>query len=99
MRLHIIARLGILQTLYAWLPHVKASQYGENHDPVEKDEDLVAAHFPDTDQVLLSPAFLAPESVLAGFADGTDGPTDDAVLGVLTYLYRCNDTYRLTRNG
>ncbi|KAI1362119.1 carboxypeptidase [Xylaria arbuscula] len=80
MRLHILPRLAVLQTLTVWLPQVKASQYGENHDPVEKDEDLVAAHFPDTDQVLLSPAFLTPATVLAGFANGTDGPTDDAVL-------------------
>ncbi|TGJ85188.1 hypothetical protein E0Z10_g3586 [Xylaria hypoxylon] len=81
MMLHTLARLAVLQTLYAWLPHVQATQYGENHDPVEKDEDLVAAHFPDTDDVLLSPAFLAPQGVLPGFRDGTDGPTDDATLG------------------
>ncbi|GAW21059.1 hypothetical protein ANO14919_105720 [Xylariales sp. No.14919] len=80
MMLQPLARLAILQTLYAWLPHAQASQYGENHAPVEKDEDLVAAHFPDTDDVLLSPAFLAPQDVLDGFRNGTDGPTDDVTL-------------------
>ncbi|KAI0505971.1 carboxypeptidase [Xylaria bambusicola] len=80
MKLQTLARLALLHILPDWLPKVKASQYGENHDPVEKDEALVAAHFPDTNQVLLSPAFLTPESVLAGFANGTDGPTDDAAL-------------------
>ncbi|KAI0433522.1 carboxypeptidase [Xylaria sp. FL1042] len=80
MMLHTFTRLVVLQTLHAWIPHVQASQYGENHAPVEKDEDLVAAHFPDSDQVLLSPAFLDPQNVLAGFKNGTDGPTDDATL-------------------
>lgn len=74
------ARLAILQVLQVWLLHVSASQYGENHDPVEKDEDLVAAHFSDTDDVLLSPAFLNPQGVLDGFSTGIDGPTDDATL-------------------
>ncbi|KAI0910041.1 carboxypeptidase [Ustulina deusta] len=80
MMLRTFTRLALLQTLHSWLTHVEATQYGENHAPVEKDEDLVAAHFPDPDQVLLSPAFLAPEGVLAGFRNGTDGPTDDATL-------------------
>ncbi|KAI0878178.1 carboxypeptidase [Hypoxylon argillaceum] len=80
MMLQNSARLAILQVLQVWLLHVSASQYGENHDPVEKDEDLVAAHFPDTDDVLLSPAFLNPQGVLDGFSTGIDGPTDDATL-------------------
>ncbi|KAI0386939.1 Zn-dependent exopeptidase [Hypomontagnella monticulosa] len=57
-----------------------AVQYGENHSPVEPDEDLVAANFPDTNETLFSPAFINPESRLPGFANGTDGPTDDATL-------------------
>lgn len=81
MMLQNSARLAILQVLQVWLLHVSASQYGENHDPVEKDEDLVAAHFSDTDDVLLSPAFLNPQGVLDGFSTGIDGPTDDATLG------------------
>ncbi|KAI1176608.1 carboxypeptidase [Nemania sp. FL0916] len=75
-----LARLTILGVLHNPLLRVSANQYGHNHVPVQKDEDLVAAHFPDTDDVLLSPAFLKPESVLDGFKDGTDGPTDDATL-------------------
>lgn len=73
-------RLEILRILYIGLSHVGASQYGENHAPVERDEELVAAHFPDTDGVLFSPAFVDPQGVLEGFRHGTDGPTDDATL-------------------
>ncbi|KAI0406494.1 carboxypeptidase [Xylaria palmicola] len=80
MMLRNIGRLAILLTFHTRHSHVRASQYGENHSPVEKDEDLVAAHFPDTDDVLLSPAFQAPQHVLDGFRNGTDGPTDDATL-------------------
>ncbi|KAI1123742.1 carboxypeptidase [Nemania abortiva] len=80
MMLRNSARLAVLHVFQVWLPYVSATQYGENHAPVEKDEDLVAAHFPDTDDVLLSPAFLNPQSVLDGFKNGTDGPTDDATL-------------------
>ncbi|OTA89999.1 hypothetical protein M434DRAFT_373259 [Hypoxylon sp. CO27-5] len=59
---------------------VGAVKYGENHAPVEKDEELVAANFPDTNETLFSPAFVNPRSVLPGFGNGTDGPTDDATL-------------------
>ncbi|KAI0179539.1 Zn-dependent exopeptidase [Hypoxylon sp. FL1284] len=57
-----------------------AVKYGENHVTVERDEDIVAANFPDTNEILFSPAFMNPESRLPGFANGTDGPTDDATL-------------------
>ncbi|KAI1081492.1 Zn-dependent exopeptidase [Whalleya microplaca] len=57
-----------------------ATQYGENHALVQRDEELVAANFPDTNDTLLSPAFINPEGVLPGFANGTDGPTDDETL-------------------
>ncbi|KAH8157820.1 hypothetical protein CIB48_g10427 [Xylaria polymorpha] len=80
MMLRNFSGLAILPIFQAWLLQVSASQYGENHSPVEKDEDLVAAHFPDTDDVLLSPAFLTPQTVLEGFSNGTDGPTDDITL-------------------
>lgn len=81
MMLRSPTRLEILRILYIGLSHVGASQYGENHAPVERDEELVAAHFPDTDGVLFSPAFVDPQGVLEGFRHGTDGPTDDATLG------------------
>ncbi|KAI8953540.1 carboxypeptidase [Xylaria longipes] len=80
MMLRNLARLAILPIFQAWLPQVNANQYGENHAPVERDEDLVAAHFPNTNDVLLSPAFLTPQTVLDGFSNGTDGPTDDTTL-------------------
>ncbi|KAJ8125375.1 hypothetical protein O1611_g8265 [Lasiodiplodia mahajangana] len=89
MMLRNPVQLAILYILRVWLPGVSATQYGENHTPVEKDEDLVAAHFPDTDDVLLSPAFLSPQSVLDGFKNGTDGPTDDETLD--TFLRSISD--------
>ncbi|KAI0099395.1 Zn-dependent exopeptidase [Daldinia grandis] len=66
--------------LFSCSPLVAAVSYGENHAPVERDEDLVAANFPDTNETLFSPAFANLGSVLPGFANGTDGPTDDATL-------------------
>jgi hypothetical protein len=58
------------------------SQYGENQRGTIKDSDVVAAAFPDVEGVeLLSPAFLNPESTPPGWANGTDGPTDDAEMG------------------
>ncbi|KAI1303466.1 carboxypeptidase [Xylaria venustula] len=82
MILQPLSQLTVLLPLYASIPYAEASQYGGNHAPVEKDEDLVAAHFPDTDEKLFSPAFLTPESVLAGFRNGTEPPTDDATLDI-----------------
>ncbi|KAI1808897.1 Zn-dependent exopeptidase [Daldinia bambusicola] len=75
-----LQRRAWLQFLLYCNSLVAAVQYGENHAPVEKDEDLVAANFPDTNETLYSPAFANPESVLPGFSNGTDGPTDDATL-------------------
>ncbi|KAI1812370.1 carboxypeptidase [Poronia punctata] len=62
------------------IPYARATQYGWNRSPVQKDEDNVAIHFPDTDEKLFSPAFLDPASVSPGFSNGTEGPTDDATL-------------------
>lgn len=73
----------LFQTLlFLCSPFVAAVNYGENHAPVEKDEELVAANFPNTNETLFSPAFADLGSVLPGFANGTDGPTDDATLGM-----------------
>ncbi|KAH7367442.1 carboxypeptidase [Plectosphaerella cucumerina] len=55
-------------------------QLGWNHAPVEKDNDAVSRNYPEVDVELLSPAFLNPETVPEGFANGTAGPTDDATL-------------------
>lgn len=60
------------------LPGLK---YGDNWAPTTLDSDIVTQNFPDVDIPLLSPAFLNPESVPAGFSNGTAGPTDDIELG------------------
>lgn len=59
----------------------EAAQYGHNHVAVSQDSDLVGANFPEVDLKLLSPAFEEQESVPVGFAQGIEGPTDDATLG------------------
>ncbi|KAM9873733.1 carboxypeptidase [Verticillium dahliae] len=56
-------------------------QLGWNHAPVQKDNDAVSKNFEDVDVELLSPAFLDPETIPDGFANGTAGPTSDATLG------------------
>ncbi|KAI1881873.1 hypothetical protein JX265_000699 [Neoarthrinium moseri] len=67
-------------TLLALAGLSEAVQYGNNHVAVSRDKDLVAANFPDVAVDLPSPAFRAPDSVPEGFAEGTEGPTDDATL-------------------
>lgn len=58
-------------------------QYGENQRGTIKDSDVVAQAFPDVEGFeLLSPAFLRPETTPPGWANGTDGPTDDAEMGM-----------------
>lgn len=81
MRAFALSRVSQIHALLFCSSIVKAVQYGENHAAVQKDEELVAANFQDTSETLLSPAFANPQSVLPGFANGTDGPTDDATLG------------------
>ncbi|TEA18541.1 Carboxypeptidase 2 [Colletotrichum sidae] len=56
------------------------TKYADNQVPVSKDSDLVSALFPDVDVELLSPAFANPESIPAGWSNGTAGPTDQATL-------------------
>lgn len=64
------------------LASAQATKYGYNHVVVRRDTDAIAANFQDIEGVdLLSPAFLNPETIPAGFSDGTKGPTDDDVLG------------------
>jgi hypothetical protein len=59
------------------------SRYADNHVALVPDSEAVAANFPDVEGIeLLSPAFLNPETVPAGFANGTSGPTDDATMGM-----------------
>ena len=60
---------------------VEAVKYGNNHVPVRKDSELVAANFQDPNVTLLAPAFQKPDSVPATFANGSTGPTDQFELG------------------
>lgn len=57
---------------------VSGAWYGNNHAPVRRDNEFVAANFENVEGYeLLSPAFLNPSSVPAGFENGTNGPTND----------------------
>lgn len=59
-------------------------KFGENWLTTVRDSELVAKNFQDVKGIeLLSPYFQNPESVNPGFANGTDGPTDDFQLGRL----------------
>lgn len=57
--------------------------YGDNYTPVNKDDEAISRNYPDIDIDLLSPAFLNPETVPPGFANGTSGPTPDFVMSKL----------------
>lgn len=59
------------------------STYGNNYSPVSKDSEAVARNYPDIDIDLLSPAFTNPETVPAGFDNGTSSPTPDYVMGTV----------------
>ncbi|OLN87055.1 Carboxypeptidase 2-like protein 2 [Colletotrichum chlorophyti] len=65
--------------LYAGLAAAQ-TKYADNQVPVTRDSELVSKLFPDVDVELLSPAFADPESVPAGWSDGTTGPTDQDTL-------------------
>ncbi|KAH7148180.1 hypothetical protein EDB81DRAFT_932491, partial [Dactylonectria macrodidyma] len=54
---------------------INAFQYGYNHVPVQKNPDLIANNFKDVNVDLYSPAFLNPDGIQDGFANGTQGPT------------------------
>ncbi|KAM0702598.1 hypothetical protein Q7P35_010029 [Cladosporium inversicolor] len=68
--------------------------YGDNYTPVNKDDEAISRNYPDIDIDLLSPAFLNPETIPAGFANGTSGPTPDYVMNnFLQTLASRNDWY------
>ncbi|KAK1496661.1 carboxypeptidase [Colletotrichum tamarilloi] len=55
--------------------------YASNQVEVIQDSEVVAANFPEVEDVdLRSPAFANPDGVPATFANGTSGPTDQATL-------------------
>lgn len=75
--LFTVSAVGVLG-----LTCVEAVRYGANHVPVRKDNEAVVVNFRDVaGYELLSPAFLSPDTVPAGFVNGTDGPTSDSELG------------------
>ncbi|KAM0721553.1 hypothetical protein Q7P37_002478 [Cladosporium fusiforme] len=51
--------------------------YGENNLPVDFDNEAISRNYQDVDMQLLSPAFMNPDSVPAGFSNGSAGPTPD----------------------
>jgi hypothetical protein len=58
-----------------------AQQYGNNHVTVRRDPSQVEASFPPpSDVTLLAPAFLSNDSIPDGFANGTAGPTSQAMM-------------------
>ncbi|KAF0328226.1 Carboxypeptidase 2 [Colletotrichum sp. SAR11_59] len=73
------SRLGLIGL--SLLASAEAAKYGYNHVTVRQDSDAIAANFQAIEGVdLLSPAFLSPETIPTGFAEGTQGPTADDVL-------------------
>jgi hypothetical protein len=52
-----------------------------NHLPTAFDSDAVSQAFPDVEVDLISPFFTMPDTILPGFANGTQPPTDDSVMG------------------
>lgn len=59
--------------------------YGNNNLPVDFDNEAISLNYQDVDIQLLSPAFTNPESVPAGFSNGTSGPTPDHELGMRSF--------------
>lgn len=56
--------------------------YGNNALSVDFDNEAISKNYQDVDIQLLSPAFLNPESIPAGFSNGTSGPTPLHELGM-----------------
>lgn len=66
--------------------------YGNNDLAIDLDDEAISRNFEDLDIELLSPAFTNPESVPAGFSDGTSGPTPDHELGKSKWSRQCRCT-------
>ncbi|KAM3424494.1 hypothetical protein BST61_g6498 [Cercospora zeina] len=53
------------------------SAYGDNYLQVTKDSDIVASAFPEVEGIeLIAPAFTNPDTLPAGWTNGSSGPTD-----------------------
>ena len=84
--LNLRSSLLAASAVVGWGAHLcSAQQYGRNHVPVRRDDAVVEAAFPDPNVTLLAPAFTRPESIPAGFVNGTFGPTPDMELGRSIY--------------
>jgi hypothetical protein len=64
---------------------VSRTTYGNNALSVDFDNEAISRNYQDVDIKLLSPAFLNPESVPAGFNNGTSGPTPLHELGMQSW--------------
>jgi len=81
MTLSTLLAVGLLTLTFT----VECVQYGHNYVPVRRDNEAVAANFQDVQGFeLVAPAFTRPDSVSSQFRNGTEGPTDDATMGMVT---------------
>ncbi|KAM0696944.1 hypothetical protein Q7P36_003015 [Cladosporium allicinum] len=71
---HLVTSSLVIGSVYA------QSRYAANTVPLYDEPEVVAANFQDPNVELYSPAFLFPDSVPDEFANGTSGPTSQALL-------------------
>ncbi|KAF4547994.1 Zinc carboxypeptidase-like protein 2 [Elsinoe fawcettii] len=78
---------SLTQAFLLGLPLVRGqATYGENYLSVSRDSEVVSRAFPELEGIeLISPAFTNPDSLPAGWRNGTEGPTSDTELD---YFYR-----------
>ncbi|KAG8623347.1 hypothetical protein KVT40_008323 [Elsinoe batatas] len=78
---------SLVRALLLGLPLVRGqATYGENYLSVSRDSEIVSRAFPELEDIeLLSPAFTNPDTLPAGWRNGTEGPTSDTELD---YFYR-----------
>lgn len=73
--MHIHGITAALVGLGLSAPAAAQKAYADFQAPLERDNDVVSAEFPDIEGVeLLSPSFLNPENIAEGFANGTSTP-------------------------
>lgn len=70
----------MLLVLKAFTVATGAAKYGYNHVKVWPDPPRIERNFPPPNITLYSPAFLDTDQIPLAFANGTEGPTSDAVL-------------------
>jgi hypothetical protein len=92
----MVASVGRMKTILLCLGSSVLAQnidptYGDNYTPVNKDDAAISRNYPDIEIDLLSPAFLKPETIPAGFANGTSGPTPDFVMSKSIVVESCRE--------